>query len=97
MDVKTVRLPSEMARKLEEVTKEEGKRESETLRELIGQGLREYRSRKAVEKYLRGTFSQGKAASYAGMTLQEFHQELKRRGHTLRISRDDVARELAEI
>jgi len=97
MDVKTVRLPPEMVRELDKVAKEEGKRESETMREIIHQGLQEYRSRKAVEKYLRGTFSQGRAASYAGMTLQEFHQELKRRGHTLRISRDEVARELAEI
>jgi len=45
------------------------------LLEILEKGLREIE--KAIENYLNGSLSQGAAAEEAGLTTQEFHQELK--------------------
>ena len=72
-------------REIERIAEEEGKLVSEVLREIVEKGLREYKIERAIEKYQRGLLSQGAAAEEAGLTIQEFHQELKKRGFTLRM------------
>ena len=63
--------------------------------EILEKGLREIE--KAIENYLNGSLSQGAAAEEAGLTTQEFHQELKRRGFALRIDVKLIEAELKEL
>lgn len=97
MRVKTIRLRDDKIQELEKLAREEGKNVSEILREIVEKGLREYKIERAIEKYWRGLLSQGAAAEEAGMTLQEFHQELKKRGFTLRVDADLIEVELKDL
>ncbi|MFP3946767.1 MAG: UPF0175 family protein [Archaeoglobaceae archaeon] len=97
MKVKTIRLRDNRISEINSIAKEEGKQPSEVLRDLIEKGLKEYKIEKAIERYLGGSLSQGAAAEEAGLTLQEFHQELKKRGFTLRLDAELVEAELNEL
>jgi predicted HTH domain antitoxin len=97
MRVKTIRLRDDKIQELEKLAREEGKNVSEILREIVEKGLREYKIERAIEKYWRGSLSQGAAAEEAGMTLQEFHRELKKRGFTLRVDADLIEAELKDL
>ncbi len=97
MKVKTIRLRENKIREIERIAKEEGKQVSEVLREIIDRGLREYKIERAIERYQRGLLSQGAAAEEAGLTIQEFHQELKRRGYTLRTDLELIKEELKDL
>ena len=97
MKVKTIRLRENKIREIERIAKEEGKQVSEILREIIDRGLREYKIERAIERYQRGLLSQGSAAEEAGLTIQEFHQELKRRGYTLRTDLELIKEELKDL
>ncbi|AEA46506.1 UPF0175 family protein [Archaeoglobus veneficus] len=97
MKVKTIRLREDRIIEIDRIAKEEGKQPSEVLREIIEKGLREYKIEKAIEKYQRGLISQGAAAEEAGLTLQEFHQELRRRGYTLRLDVGLIETELTDL
>ena len=97
MKVKTIRLREDKIQEIEKIAKEEGKQVSEVLREIIDRGLREYKIERAIERYQRGLLSQGAAAEEAGLTIQEFHQELKRRGYTLRTDLELVKEELNDL
>lgn len=57
-------------------------------------GLREYMIKKAIERYRKGGLSQGAAADFAGLSVQEFHQELSGRGFVLRVDKDRLENEL---
>ena len=95
--VKTIRLKEDRIREIERIAKEEGKQVSEVLREIIDKGLKEYKIQRAIERYQRGLLSQGAAAEEAGLTLQEFHQELKKRGYTLRMDLELIKEELKDL
>ncbi len=97
MKVKTIRLRENKIREIERIAKDEGKQVSEVLREIIDRGLREYKIERAIERYQRGLLSQGSAAEEAGLTIQEFHQELKRRGYTLRTDLELIKEELKDL
>lgn len=97
MDIKTVRLKRERIEELEGIAEEEDKKISEVLRDIIDRGLREYKIERAIKKYLAGSLSQGAAAEEAGLLLQEFHQELKKRGAVLRIDERQIQGELEEL
>jgi len=70
---------------------------SEVMREIVDRGLKEYKIEKAIEKYQRGLLSQGAAAEEAGLTIQEFHQELKRGGFALRMDLELIKEELKDL
>ena len=97
MKVKTIRLREGIIQEIEKIAKEEGKHISEVLREIVDRGLREYKIERAIEKYQRGLLSQGAAAEEAGLTIQEFHQELKKRGFTLRMDVELIKAELDDL
>lgn len=94
MKTKTIRLKEKFADELERIVEIEGKKESETIREIFDFGLREYKIRKAIEKYQRGILSQGGAAEFAGLNIHEFHRELKKRGFVLRIDKERLELEI---
>ena len=85
MKVTKMRFEESRTLEVEKIARREGKSISEVLQEILEKGLREYKIEKAIENYLNGSLSQGAAAEEAGLTTQEFHQELKRRGFALRI------------
>ena len=97
MKVKTIRLREGIIQEIEKIAKEGGKHISEVLREIVDRGLREYKIERAIEKYQRGLLSQGAAAEEAGLTIQEFHQELKKRGFTLRMDVELIKAELDDL
>ncbi|NMX21355.1 hypothetical protein C5S30_02735 [ANME-1 cluster archaeon GoMg4] len=97
MKTKTIRLKEKFADELERIVGMEGKTESETIREIFDFGLMEYKIRKAIEKYQRGIFSQGGAAEFAGLTIQEFHREIKKRGFVLRIDKGRLEQEMQSV
>lgn len=97
MKVKTVRLREDKIQEIERIAEEEGKLVSEVLREVVERGLREYRIERAIDRYLKGLISQGAAAEEAGLTIQEFHQELRKRGYTLRIDAELIEAELEDL
>lgn len=97
METTTLRLPEEVLEEIESLSREEGRKRSELLRELIGEGLREHRVERAVEAYRAGEASQGRAAELAGIPLSAFHRELKRRGVTLRTTPEELAEEAGDL
>lgn len=97
MKTKTVRLKDKFADELERIAEMEGKKESEAIREIFDFGLREYKIRKAIEKYQSGILSQGGAAEFAGLTIQEFHHEIKKRGFVLRIDKERLEQEIVGL
>ena len=97
MKVKTVRLREDRIKEIDRIAKEEGKQSAEVLREIIEKGLREYKTEKAIKDYQKGLYSQGAAAEKAGLSLQEFHQELKKRGFTLRMDAKLIEAELKDL
>ncbi len=94
MESKTYRFSKKLVDELKRISEEEGRTESEVIRDVAGKGLREYRIEKAIEKYQRGGLSQGAAAELARLSIMEFHQELMKRGLVLRMDRDRLRREL---
>lgn len=94
METKTFRFEENLVEELKKISEEEGRTESEIVREIVDKGLREYRIEKAIKKYQRGELSQGAAAELANVSIREFHQELKKRGLVLRIGRERLEREL---
>jgi predicted HTH domain antitoxin len=97
METKTIRLKRDRVKEMEGIAEEEDKKVSEVLRDIIERGLKEYKIERAIKKYLAGSLSQGAAAEEAGLLLQEFHQELKKRGFILRIDERQVEAELEEL
>ena len=97
MEAKTIRFREGCVEELKKIAHEEGKTEAETLREIVDRGLREYKIEMAIYRYQKGVFSQGAAAEFAGLTIQEFHQELRKHGSVLRIDKERVKREIEEL
>lgn len=89
---KTIRLRESSLR--DKKANEEGKQVSEVLREIVeAQRVQD----RAIEEYQKGLLSQGAAAEKAGLTIQEFHQELKRRGFVLRMDVRLIEAELEDL
>ena len=95
--MKVIRLREDKIKEIERIAEEEGKLVSEVLREIVEKGLREYKIERVIEKYQRGLLSQGAAAEEAGLTVQEFHQELKKRGYTFRMDVELIKAELEDL
>lgn len=97
METKTIRFREDCVEELKKIAEEEGKTEAETLREVVDRGLREYKIEMAIDKYQKGVFSQGAAAEFANLTIQELHQELRKHGFVLRTDKEGIKREIKEL
>lgn len=85
------------ALELKRIAQEEGRAVHDIMRDIFERGLRGYKIEKAIKGYLEGSLSQGAAAEEAGLTTQEFHQELKKRGYFLRIDAKKIELEMKEL
>ena len=97
METKTIRFREDCVEEIKKIADEEGKTEAETLREIVDRGLREYKIEMAIYRYQKGVFSQGAAAEFANLTIQELHQELRKRGFVLRTDKEGIKREIKEL
>ncbi|MDI6860167.1 MAG: UPF0175 family protein [Methanocellales archaeon] len=86
----SVRLPEEYLHDIEEACKLEAIDKGTMLRKLLGNALREYRIKKALESYGEGKVSLWKAAGMAGMTYRGALEELKKKNIPFRYEKEDL-------
>lgn len=90
-------VPAEMKRALEELQQLTGGDKSTLLRDLIGKGLAETRMDIAVDRYVKGKASLGKASEISGASLWEFLDELRERSVGLKYSIADAEEEITRV
>jgi predicted HTH domain antitoxin len=86
----SVRLPEEYIEMIEEICELEGVDKGTLMRRLIQNALKEYRIRKALDRYNEGEISLWKAASIAGITYRKALEELKKRNILFRYDKEDL-------
>ena len=86
----SVRLPEQYLHDIEEACKLELVDKGTMLRKLVGTGLQEYRTRKALELYREGKISLWKAAGMAGITYRGALEELKRSNIPFQYQKEDL-------
>ena len=86
----SVRLPDEFVHDIEEACKLEVTDKGTVLRKLIGDGLREYRIKKAFGLYAEGNISLWKAAKMAGLTYRGALEQIKTRNIPFRYEKEDL-------
>ncbi len=86
----SVRLPEQYLHDIEEACRLELVDKGTMLRKLVGTGLQEYRTRKALELYRSGKISLWKAAGMAGMTYRGALEELKRSNIPFQYKKEDL-------
>ncbi len=89
-----VRLPKELLRQIEQLSKEDQEDRSTIIRKLVILGYSNLRKDKAVTKYRRGEWTLSEAAHQAGLTLWEMERYLVEQGFQSSYSTDDIAREI---
>ena len=86
----SVRLPEQYLHDIEEACKLELIDKGTMLRKLVGAGLQEYRTKKALELYREGKISLWKAAGMAGITYRGALEELKRSNIPFQYQKEDL-------
>ena len=86
----SVRLPEQYLHDIEEACRLELVDKGTMLRKLVGTGLQEYRTKKALELYRSGEISLWKAAGMAGMTYRGALEELKRSNIPFQYKKEDL-------
>lgn len=86
----SVRLPEQYLHDIEEACKLELVDTGTMLRKLVGTGLQEYRTKKALELYREGKISLWKAAGMAGITYRGALEELKRSNIPFQYQKEDL-------
>jgi len=86
----SVRLPEQYLHDIEEACKLELVDKGTMLRKLVGTGLQEYRTKKALELYREGKISLWKAAGMAGITYRGALEELKRSNIPFQYQKEDL-------
>ena len=83
-----LRIPEEDSKYLEERSKREKIPKAVLARKLLHEKILEERFSEAVQKYLKGEISLGKAAENAGLSIREFIARLASLGIVIRYSKD---------
>jgi len=89
-----IRIPEEDLRYLEERSRKEKIPKTSLARKFLHEKIVEERLKEAVDNYLRGIFSLGKAAEYAGISIREFIARLIELGVSLRYSLESLKDDL---
>ena len=90
-------VPAQMKKTLEELQRLTGEDKSTLLRALIEKGLMETKMDIAVDRYVKGKASLGKASEISGVSLWEFLDELRGRNVGLKYSMADAEEEIARL
>jgi len=97
MKVTTIRVREDTVAEVAKLATELGMDNSSLLREALSIGLRELRTRLALDEYTRGRASLGKAGEIAGIGYRNFFVEAKKRGIQIRYGEERFEEELEEL
>lgn len=89
-----IRLPKEVLRQIEKLSKEEMEDRSTVIRKLVLLGYKDFMHRKAAEEYLKGNITLSRAAHKAGLTIWEMEKYLVEQGFKSSYSIEDLEREM---
>jgi len=89
-----IRLPKEILKQIEILSKEEMEDRSTIIRKLISVGYKDFMQMKFAEKYIEGSITLSEAARKAGLTLWEMEKYLVERGFKSSYSIEDLEKEM---
>ncbi len=89
-----VRLPKEVLKNIERLSKEEMEDRSTVIRKLVLMGYKDFMQKKAAEKYLKGKITFSEAAHQAGLTIWEMEKYLVEQGFRSSYSIEDLKKEM---
>ena len=93
----TARVPDEMVKELEKVSKQEQLDKSTVVRRLLEESLHHWREQRALEQYQKGIWSTEQAAHYAKVSLWRFFELLKQQGIFLNYDEEELQEDLKVI
>jgi len=88
-----IRLPKDVLKRIEQLSKEENVDRSTMIRELVLEGYKGLKKKEALEKYKEGKITFSAAAKEAGMTLWEMEKFLVEKGYKSEYSIEDLEKE----
>jgi metal-responsive CopG/Arc/MetJ family transcriptional regulator len=89
-----IRLPKEVLRQIEKLSKEEMEDRSTVIRKLVLIGYRNFVKRKAAEEYIKGNITLSEAGHRAGLTIWEMEKYLVEQGFKSSYSVEDLQKEM---
>jgi len=92
-----IRLPEEILKKIDKLSKEEMADRSTIIRRLVLLGYFDLMKKKAYEKYVRGEITFSEAARMAGLTLWEMEKYLIEQGFKSDYSIEDLEKEINNL
>lgn len=94
MKTVAMRIPEDLEKELEEISRVEGLDKSAALRKLLKMGLRERKKELALSLLQQGKVTLWKASKIAGVTIWEMMDLVKEKGMTLPIKAEDVIEDI---
>ena len=88
-----IRLPKEVLKQIEQLSKEDMEDRSTVIRKLVIIGYSSLRKEKAAAKYRKGELTLSEAAHQAGLTVWEMERYLVEQGFSSSYSVEDLTRE----
>lgn len=89
-----IRLPKDVLKQIERLSKEELEDRSTVIRKLVLIGYRDFMQRKVAEKYLKGDITLSQAAHKVGSTIWEMEKYLVEQGFKSSYSIEDLEKEM---
>ena len=89
-----IRLPKEVLKEIEKLSKEEMEDRSTIIRKLVMIGYVDFMKKKAAEEFLKGDITLSEAAHKIGLTIWEMEKYLVEQGFKSSYSIEDLEREM---
>lgn len=93
----TTRIPDELEKDVEDISKEESLDKSATARKLLKKSVKNYKLEKALERYKKGEISLGKAAELAEVSIRKLLFEMKKRDIHFHYSKESLREDFGEL
>lgn len=92
-----IRLPKEILKVIEKLSKEESEDRSTVIRKLVILGYKDYIKKKAAENYSKGKVTISEAAFQAGITAWDMEKYLIEQGFKSEYSIEDLEKEIKSL
>ena len=89
-----IRLPEDVLKKIEKLSKEEMEDRSTIIRKLVIMGYLNFMKKKAVEEFIKGSITFSEAAHQAGLSLWDMEKCLVEHGFRSDYSVEDLEKEM---
>jgi len=89
-----IRLPQEVLKQVEKLSKEESEDRSTIIRKLVILGYKDFIQKRAAEEYITGNITLSEAAHRVGLTIWEMEKYLVEQGFKSDYSIEDLKKEL---